>query len=142
MRLVIFLCIGLGALLSALSLAVQKDPKQTGSLFVGTWQPENKKTSGLKVQIEDSVGKLNIQVWYLGTYAEYKPWPKSALVTFRDGGKKSPEPSCAMASWTFDTGYETWIIRPEKQRLRIEMYTKFTDGRPNVYSAEYFRKSH
>ena len=142
-RLAIIVCMALGAGLPALAPATQNNTKKTPSVFVGTWLLENKKVSGLKVRISEKLGKLNIQVSYLGTYGEYKPWPhETTLVTFRDANSRSSTASHAMASWRIDDPiYETWILKPEKKRLRIEMYTKFTDGRLNVSDVEYFKKS-
>lgn len=143
MRLAIFACIAVSALFSVLAPAWQNEAKQSGSLFVGTWLAEDRKKSGLKVKISDMAGNLRIQVWYLGTYGEYKPWPhESTLVTFRNDSRTMRNGFCAMASWRIDDAwYETWILKPEKHRLRIEIYRKFTDGRPNVSRVEYFKRS-
>lgn len=118
-------------------------PAIAGSFF-GVWRPTG--PEGLeRVEIRRAGDAANIQVWYLATYGNEVPWPKTRLVFFWEDHEETEDTKVkdatrAMASWAFDTGYVTWTLKVEGSTLLVETFTKILDGRTNVHKTARYKR--
>jgi|GEM_PF-5693891 len=115
-------------------------PDDPGKLFVGTWEPANKRSDYLRIEVSAISSSIRIIVWTKST-RDSVSWPARELIVFSDSvsGRVFKK---AMATWKVDFGEQVCILTIVNNTLKLDMFTRFTDKskRSNYTVSEQFVK--
>lgn len=113
--------------------------------FTGSWQNIDSNTRGVtKLVITENGGKVSLQAWGK-CHPQDCDWGKVPAFLYAPSVSSNPMQNGRAISAMFDKGFSQTllIVRPSGNRLRVEVYTHFTDnsGRSDYTSTYTMKKS-